>query len=55
MKEPEWISECCYAEPYGELDMTSIKFGGPSGFCIRCLDNCIFIKNPENKEEIDGS
>ena len=38
-----WISECCSANPIGELDMSSIQFGGPSGFCGRCHDNCIFI------------
>ena len=38
-----WVSECCTAYPIGELDMSSILFGGPSGFCGRCHDNCIFI------------
>jgi hypothetical protein len=38
-----WVSECCTANPIGELDMSSIPFGGPSGFCGRCHDNCIFI------------
>jgi len=38
-----WLSECCTASPIGELDMSSIPFGGPSGFCGRCHDNCIFI------------
>jgi len=54
MEQTEWLSECCYAEPYGELDMSSVKFGGPSGFCIRCEDPCIFIKNPEDKEVVNG-
>jgi len=31
-----WLSECCTASPIGELDMSSITFGGPSGFCGRC-------------------
>ena len=41
--ETSWVSECCTAYPIGELDMSSIPFGGPSGFCGRCHDNCIFI------------
>ena len=39
----EYISECCFAYPAGELDMSTVKYGGPSGFCGRCLDNCIFL------------
>ena len=39
----EYISECCFAEPATELDMSSVPYGGPSGFCSRCLDNCIFV------------
>ena len=39
-----WISECCDAYPIGELDMSSVPYGGPSGFCGRCKDNCIFIR-----------
>ena len=39
-----WLSECCDAYPIGELDMSSVPYGGPSGFCSRCHDNCIFIK-----------
>ena len=42
-----WVSECCSASPIGELDMSSIPFGGPSGFCSRCHDNCIFIVEEE--------
>jgi|TARA_R110000824_G_scaffold130097_3_gene291760 hypothetical protein len=38
-----YISECCFAYPAGELDMTTVKYGGPSGFCGRCWDNCIFV------------
>jgi len=41
--EPEWLSECCDAPPYGiEIDESTIPYGGPSGFCNRCHDNCIF-------------
>ena len=40
--EPEWLSECCSASPIGELDESSIQYGGPSGFCGQCKDNCIF-------------
>jgi hypothetical protein len=40
--EPEWRSECCSAYPIGELDESTIKYGGPSGFCGHCKDNCIF-------------
>ena len=42
-----WVSECCTALPIGELDMSSISFGGPSGCCSRCQDNCIFIVEKE--------
>ena len=42
-----WVSECCTAPPIGELDMSSVLFGGPSGFCSRCYDNCIFIVEEE--------
>ena len=38
----EWLSECCDAIPVGEVDEGTIPFGGASGFCSRCLDNCIF-------------
>ena len=38
-----YISECCFAPPIGELDMSTMKYGGPSGFCEYCHDNCIFI------------
>ena len=40
--EPEWRSECCNAFPIGELDESTIEYGGPSGFCGQCKDNCIF-------------
>lgn len=42
--DTEWVSECCTAYPVGELDMSTTEYGGPSGFCGHCLDNCIFIK-----------
>ncbi len=44
-----WLSECCTANPIGELDMSSVPFGGPSGFCSRCHDNCIFIVEDDNE------
>jgi len=41
--ESEWLSECCDAFPLGDiLDESTIPYGGPSGFCSRCHDNCIF-------------
>jgi len=43
MNTIQYVSECCYAPPATELDMSSIPYGGPSGFCGRCFDNCIFI------------
>ena len=46
--ETMWVSECCTAYPIGELDMSSVPFGGPSGFCGRCHDNCIFIVEDMN-------
>ena len=39
----EYLSECCDAYPTWELDMSTANFGGPSGFCSRCLDNAIFF------------
>jgi len=39
----EYLSECCDSPPHGELDMSTIPYGGPSGFCSNCHDNCIFI------------
>jgi len=38
----DYLSECCYSPPYGELDMSTVPYGGPSGFCSTCYDNCIF-------------
>ena len=40
----EWISECSEARPLGgEVDESTIPFGGPSGFCSTCHDSCIFF------------
>jgi len=44
MYELEYISECCSASPAMEMDMSTVPYGGPSGFCAKCLDNCIFIR-----------
>ena len=41
-EEQELVSECCFAYPIGELDMSSVPYGGASGFCGRCKDNAIF-------------
>ena len=38
-----YVSECCFAQPAPELDMSTVPYGGPSGFCGRCFDNCIFF------------
>jgi len=38
-----WLSECCDARPIGEMDFSTWNYGGPSGFCGHCLDNCIFF------------
>ena len=50
-----WISECCLAEPYIsrniDLDMSTVPFGGPSGYCSKCYDNCIFILNTESPND----
>jgi len=43
-----WLSECCDAPPAWELDMSSVPYGGPSGFCGRCHDNCIFFEEEQN-------
>jgi hypothetical protein len=50
LDEPEWLSECCDATPAWELDMSSVPFGGPSGFCGRCHDNCIFYQEEQNND-----
>jgi hypothetical protein len=47
----EYISECCFAPPATELDMSSVKYGGPSGFCGRCLDNAIFIPAEDSVDD----
>ena len=39
----KWFSECCEAVPIGEVDESTIPYGGPRGFCSRCNDNCIFF------------
>ena len=44
-----YVSECCFARPIGELDFSTVNYGGPSGFCGHCLDNCIFL--PEDMGE----
>jgi len=44
----EWVSQCCEAFPMGELDESTIKFGGPSGFCSNCHDNCTFMDSNFN-------
>lgn len=46
-EEEELISECCFAYPVGELDMSTVPYGGASGFCGRCNDNAIFRSNWE--------
>ncbi len=58
-EEDFYLSECCFARPFGELDMSSARYGGPSGFCSRCLDNCIFLEEDmgepfDTKEEKYG-
>ena len=50
-----YLSECCDAPPIGELDMTTVPFGGPSGFCGICHDNCIFfLEGEDDGPNIDG-
>jgi hypothetical protein len=49
MEEDMYVSECCGAYPAIELDMSTVKYGGPSGFCGRCLDNCIFVLEDEGE------
>ena len=40
----DWVSECCDANPMEDmLDMSTLPYGGPSGFCSSCHDNCIFF------------
>ena len=40
----EWLSECCSALSVGEMDISTVDYGGPSGFCMRCGDNTIFMR-----------
>lgn len=45
--EPDWRSQCCDAPPFYvegaiDLDESTIRYGGPSGFCSRCKDTVIF-------------
>ena len=49
-----YISECCDALPLGELDMTTVQFGGPSGFCGICHDNCIFVLEERDENQIQN-
>ena len=39
----DYISPCCSAPPALEMDMSTVPYGGPSGRCMRCGDNCIFM------------
>ena len=40
----DWISECCEARPLGgEVDESTIPYGGPSGFCSTCHGKSIFF------------
>ena len=48
-----WLSECCDAEPHGDLDMSTLNHGGPSGFCNRCLDNAIFFAEEDPGDHFD--
>jgi len=58
--DTSWLSECCDAVPMGDrLDESTTPYGGPSGFCSTCKDNCIFVEedkgNPfDTKEEKYG-
>jgi len=44
--EPDWRSQCCDAPPYIakgiDIDESTIRYGGPSGFCSRCKDTTVF-------------
>ena len=39
-----WASECCDAGPAQgtEVDESTIKYGGATGFCSHCKDTCGF-------------
>ena len=52
--EVEYISECCFAPPALELDMSSVPYGGPSGFCGRCLANTIFIEDTPDNDPMES-
>ena len=51
IRDISWVSECCESVPIGELDMSTVPYGGPSGFCGSCRDNCIFVKEDEGEPE----
>ena len=39
-----WASECCDVGPAQgtEVDESTIKYGGATGFCTHCKDTCGF-------------
>ena len=49
----EWISECCDAGPISDLDMSTVLYGGPSGYCSVCKDNCIFVPAEDPGDHFD--
>jgi hypothetical protein len=53
--EEEYVSECCFASPGWELDMSSAYISGPSGYCSRCQDNCIFFIPCRDCGTIEGA
>ena len=38
----DWLSQCCDAPPLMEVDISTIPYGGPTGFCSHCKDLCDF-------------
>ena len=51
----DWVSECCDANPMEDmLDMSTLPYGGPSGFCSTCHYNCIFLAIEEDYETEPG-
>jgi hypothetical protein len=48
-----WISECCSVQPADELDMSTIQFGGPLGFCSGCSDKTQFVVLIDHIKQLD--
>ena len=55
IRDISWVSECCDSIPIGELDISTVSYGGTEyyrvGFCSTCKDNCIFVVEDTGEPE----